>query len=69
MNIIKLIKLMANLKEKEKITISKSEYNLLKEAYDQFNRQALLLRIFNGEKNLKNNAVKKVNIDEFIDKI
>ncbi|MFZ2970841.1 MAG: hypothetical protein WA063_06865 [Minisyncoccia bacterium] len=60
---------MASLKEKEKITISKSEYNLLKEAYDQFNRQALLLRIFNAEKNLKNNVVKKVNIDEFIDKI
>lgn len=67
--ITKLTKFMANLKEKEKITISKSEYNLLKEAYDQFNRQALLLRIFNAEKNLKNNVVKKVNIDEFIDKI
>lgn len=60
---------MANIKEKEKITIPRSEYNLLKEAYDQFSKQALLLRIFNAEKNLKNNAVKKVEIDEFIEKI
>lgn len=60
---------MTDLKEKEEITISRSEYNLLKEAYDQFSKQTLLLRIINAEKNLKNNEVKKVDIDEFIENI
>ena len=55
--------------EKEKMTISTSEYNLLKEVYNQFKKQALLFRMMEAERNLKSEKVKKVKIDEFIGKI
>ena len=58
-----------NENEKEKITIPISEYNLLKELYNQFTKQALLFRIMEAEKNLKSKKVKKTSIDEFIKKI
>ena len=55
--------------EKEKVTIPVSEYNLLKEVYNQFKKQALIFRVIEAEKNLKSEKVKKVKIDEFIGKI
>ena len=57
------------IKEKEDITISKSEYNLLKEVYSQFKKQALLFRIIEAEKNLKKGKVKKMSSDTFIKNI
>ena len=55
--------------EKEKVTIPTSEYNLLKEVYNQFKKQTLIFRIIEAERNLKSKKVKKVKIDEFIGKI
>ena len=55
--------------EKEKVTIPVSEYNLLKEVYNQFKKQALIFRIIEAERHLKSQKVKKVKIDEFIGKI
>ena len=55
--------------EKEKVTIPASEYNLLKEVYNQFKKQTLIFRIIEAERNLKSKKVKKVKIDEFIGKI
>ena len=60
---------MLSFNEKEKVTIPASEYNLLKEVYSQFKKQALLFRIMEAERNLKSKRVKKTNIDEFIGKI
>jgi len=53
----------------EKITIYKSEYDLLNEVYEQFRRQALLMRVIESEKNLKGKKVKKMSVDKFIEKI
>ena len=55
--------------EKEKVTIPVSEYNLLKEVYNQFKKQTLIFRIIEAERNLKSKKVKKVKVDEFIGKI
>ena len=55
--------------EKEKVTISTSEYNLLKEVYNQFKKQTLLFRIIEAERNLKSKKVKRMKADEFIGKI
>jgi hypothetical protein len=63
------LKNMFTLNEKEKVTIPVSEYNLLKEVYNQFKKQALLFRIIETERNLKSKKVKKTSIDEFIKKI
>ena len=57
------------LNREQKIEIPLMEYNLLKEAYRQFKRQALLFRIMEAEENLKKKRVKKMNIDKFIEKI
>lgn len=54
---------------REKITIYKSEYDLLNEIYEQFRRQALLMRVIESEKNLKDKKVKKMSVDKFIEKI
>jgi len=56
-------------KEKENITIKKSEYNLLKEVYNQFEKQTLLFRIIEAERNLKKGKVKKMSSDAFIKSI
>ena len=53
----------------QKIEISKMEYNLLKETYNQFKRQSLLCRIIEAEENLKKGKVKKVSADSFIKSI
>ncbi|MEA1937125.1 MAG: hypothetical protein U9N04_03365 [Patescibacteria group bacterium] len=55
--------------EKEKVIIPVSEYNLLKEVYGQFKKQALLFRIIEAEKNLKSKKVRKTDIDKFIEKV
>lgn len=55
--------------EKEKVAIPVSEYNLLKEVYNQFKKQTLIFRIIEAERNLKSKKVKKARIDEFIGKI
>lgn len=67
--LIKFKKYMAFANIKEKITIYKSEYDLLNEVYEQFRRQALLMRVIESEKNLKDKKVKKMSIDKFIEKI
>lgn len=54
---------------KEKVTISKLEYDLLNEVYKQFKRQFLLMRIMEAEENVKDGKVKKVSVDEFIKSI
>jgi len=54
---------------KQKIEIPKAEYNLLKEVYNQFKRQILLLRIIEAEENLKRKKVKKMSMDKFIKSI
>ena len=54
---------------KQKIEIPVMEYNLLKEVYNQFKKQALLLRIIKSEENLKKGKVKKTSIDKFIKNI
>lgn len=51
---------------RQKVEIPKAEYNLLKEAYDQIKRQALLCRIMEAEENLKKKKVKKIGVDDFI---
>ncbi len=48
------------------VKIPRLEYELLREAYQQLKRQALLLRILEAEKNLKQKNVKEVGIDKFI---
>lgn len=53
----------------QKIEISKMEYNLLKESYNQIKRQVLLRRIIEAEENLKKGKVKKVSADSFIKSI
>lgn len=58
-----------SIKEKENITIPKSEYDILREVYDQFKKQALLFRIIEAEKNLKKGKVKKISSDAFIKSI
>lgn len=60
---------MAFVNIREKITIYKSEYDLLNEIYEQFRRQALLMRVIESEKNLKDKKVKKMSVDKFIEKI
>lgn len=54
---------------KERVTISKLEYDLLNEVYKQFKRQFLLIRIMEAEKNVKDGKIKKVGIDELIKSI
>lgn len=54
---------------KEKVTISKLEYDLLNEVYRQFKRQFLLIRIMEAEKNFKSGKIKKVSMDRFIKNI
>ena len=55
--------------EKEKVTIPMIEYNLLKEVYDQFEKQAMLFRIAEAERKLTSKKVKTMKVDEFIGKI
>jgi hypothetical protein len=54
---------------RQKIEIPKTEYNLLKEVYDQFKKQILLSRIVEAEENLKKGKVKKTTINKFIKSI
>jgi len=56
-------------KEREEITIPKSEYNLLNEVYNQFKKQALLFRIIEAERNLKREKVEEMSSDAFIKNI
>ena len=57
------------IKEKENITIPKSEYNLLNEVYNQFKKQALLFRIIEAERNLKRGKVDEMSSEAFIKNI
>jgi hypothetical protein len=57
------------LNQRQRIEIPLLEYNLLREAYRQFKKQALLFRIIEAEENLKRKGVKKISIDKFIEKI
>lgn len=61
--------LISPIKEKENITIPKSDYDLLKEVYNQFKKQALLFRIIEAESNLKRGKTEKISSDEFIKSI
>ena len=54
---------------RQKVEIPKTEYNLLKEVYNQFKKQILLSRIVEAEENLKKGKVKKTTIDKFIKSI
>ncbi len=54
---------------KKRIEIPLVEYNLLREVYRQFKKQALLLRIVEAEENLKRKRVKEIDIDKFIKNI
>lgn len=58
-----------NIIKKREVKISLSEYNLLREAYEQLKRQALVLRILEAEENLKKRKVKKIDIGKFIKSI
>ena len=58
--------IISSVKEKEDITIPKSDYNLLKEIYNQFKKQVLLFRIIEAERNLKRGKVKEMIFDVFI---
>lgn len=51
------------------VKIPRLEYKLLKEAYRQLKRQALILRILEAEKNLRKKKVKEIDVDQFIKKI
>lgn len=51
------------------VKIPRLEYELLRETYRQLKRQALLLRILEAEKNLKQKKVKEAKIDKFIKNI
>ena len=51
------------------VKIPRLEYELLKEAYRQLKRQALILRILEAEENLKKKNVKEMDIDKFIKRI
>ena len=51
------------------VKIPRLEYELLKEAYRQLKKQALILRILEAEENLKKKKVKEMDIDKFIKKI
>ncbi|HEC92674.1 MAG TPA: hypothetical protein ENI51_06760 [Candidatus Atribacteria bacterium] len=51
------------------VKIPRLEYELLREAYRQLKRQALILRILEAEKNLKKKRVKEMDIDKFIKNI
>ena len=58
--------MISPIKEREEITIPKSEYNLLNEVYNQFKKQALLFRIIEAERNLKRGKVEKMNFSKFV---
>lgn len=51
---------------KQKIEVSLTEYNLLRELYRQSKKQALLMRIIEAEENLKKRKIKKVAVGKFI---
>lgn len=53
----------------KRIEIPLAEYNLLREIYEHFRRQALLLRITEAEENLKKKKIKEIDIDKFIKNI
>jgi hypothetical protein len=55
--------------QKQKIEIPLLEYNLLKEAYRQLKKQALISRILEAEENLTKKKVKEERINNFIEKI
>ena len=61
--------IISPIKEREEITIPKSEYDLLNEVYNQFKKQALLFRIIEAERNLKRGKVEEMSSDAFIKSI
>lgn len=57
---------MAHTATKEFVKIPKQEYNLLKEVYRTVQRQALLMRIDEAERNLAAGKTKSVSVDELM---
>ena len=51
---------------KDFVKIPKQEYNLLKEVYRTVQRQALLVRIGEAEKNLVAGKTRKVSVDDLL---
>lgn len=57
---------MAQSAAKDFVKIPKNEYSLLKEVYRTVQRQALLVRIGEAEKNLAAGKTKKVSVDDLL---
>jgi hypothetical protein len=57
---------MAQTATKEFVKVPKQEYNLLKEVYLTVQRQALLVRIGEAEKNFAAGKTKSVSVDELM---
>ena len=51
------------------VKVPRQEYNLLKEVYRTVQRQSLLMRIDDAEKNLAEGKTKAVSLDELISSI
>jgi hypothetical protein len=57
---------MAQTTTKDFVKIPKQEYSLLKEVYRSVQRQALLVRIGEAEKNLAAGKTRKVSVDDLL---
>jgi hypothetical protein len=51
------------------VKVPRQEYNILKEVYRTVQRQSLLMRIDDAEKNLAEGKTKAVSLDELISSI
>lgn len=60
---------MAQSATKDFVKIPKQEYSFLKEVYRTVQRQALLVRIGEAEKNLADGKTKKVLVDDLLGSI
>lgn len=60
---------MAQTVTKDFVKIPKQEYSLLKEVYKTVQRQALLVRIAEAEKNLAAGKTKKLLVDDLLGSI
>ena len=61
--------IMAPTTVKEYVKVPKQEYRLLKEVYRTVQRQALLIRIGEAEKNLASGKTKTVSVDDLVSMI
>ena len=57
---------MAHTAIKDFVQVPRQEYNLLKEVYKTVQRQALLVRIGEAEKNLAAGKTKTVSVDDLM---